>query len=257
MGEKYITCDIENNIAILQINNPPANELSSQVINELSNALDLLTEKKDIKAIIITGKGRFFCAGVDIKEIAEINSASDSQEFRMRGRGLVKKMLNSQKPLIAAINNVCLGGGLELAMACHIRIATVNARLGLPEITFGILPGFGGIKLLQSLVGRGKAIEMILTGEKALAKDIKEIGLVNHVVPGNRLITEAKKIANKIAEKGFLAVSSALRMTMQECIKDFDKESKVEAGIFDKIYETEDWRERVSTFLEKRERHRC
>lgn len=253
MEAHCITCDIENNIAILQINNPPANELSSQVINELSNALDLLTEKKDIKVIIITGKGRFFCAGVDIKEIAEINSTTDSKVFRLRGRGLVKKMLNSQKPLIAAINNVCLGGGLELAMACHIRIASVNARLGLPEITFGILPGFGGIKLLQSLVGRGKAIEMILTGEKTLAKDMKEIGLVNHVVPGNRLITEAKKVANKIAEKGFIAVSSALRMTMQECIKDFDKELRVEAAIFDKIYETEDWRDRVSAFLEKRQ----
>lgn len=253
MEAHCITCDIENNIAILQINNPPANELSSQVINELSNTLDLLTEKKDIKVIIITGKGRFFCAGVDIKEIAEINSTTNSKVFRLRGRGLVKKMLNSQKPLIAAINNICLGGGLELAMACHIRIATVNARLGLPEITFGILPGFGGIKLLQSLVGRGKAIEMILTGEKTLAKEMKEIGLVNHVVPGNRLITEAKKVANKIAEKGFIAVSSALRMTMQECIKDFDKELKVEAGIFDKIYETEDWRERVSAFLEKRQ----
>lgn len=253
MEAHCITCDIENNIAILQINNPPANELSSQVINELSNALDLLTEKKDIKVIIITGKGRFFCAGVDIKEIAEIKSTTDSKVFRLRGRGLVKKMLNSQKPLIAAINNVCLGGGLELAMACHIRIASVNARLGLPEITFGILPGFGGIKLLQSLVGRGKAIEMILTGEKTLAKDMKGIGLVNHVVLGNRLITEAKKVANKIAEKGFIAVSSALRMTMQECIKDFDKELRVEAAIFDKIYETEDWRDRVSAFLEKRQ----
>ena len=253
MEAHYITCDIKDRIAILQINNPPANELSSKVINELSNTLDLLAGRKDVKVIIITGKGRFFCAGVDIKEIAEINSTTDSKVFRLRGRGLVKKMLNSQKPLIAAINNVCLGGGLELAMACHIRIATVNARLGLPEITFGILPGFGGIKLLQSLVGRGKAIEMILTGEKVLAKDMKGIGLVNHVVPGNRLITEAKKVANKIAEKGFIAVSSALRMTMQECIKDFDKELEVEAGIFDEIYEAEDWRERVSAFLEKRQ----
>jgi len=253
MEAHYIICDIKDRIAILQINNPPANELSSKVINELSNTLDLLAGRKDVKVIIITGKGRVFCTGVDIKEIAEINSTSDSQEFRLRGRGLIKKMLNSQKPLIAAINNVCLGGGLELAMACHIRIATVNARLGLPEITFGILPGFGGIKLLKGLVGRGKAIEMILAGEKMLAKDMKGIGLVNHVVPGNRLITEAKKAANKIAGKGFTAVSAALRMTMQECIKDFDKELEVEAGIFDEIYEAEDWRERVSAFLKKRQ----
>ena len=201
MEAHYITCDIKDRIAILQINNPPANELSSKVINELSNTLDLLAGRKDVKVIIITGKGRFFCAGVDIKEIAEINSTTDSKVFRLRGRGLVKKMLNSQKPLIAAINNVCLGGGLELAMACHIRIATVNARLGLPEITFGILPGFGGIKLLKGLVGRGKAIEMILAGEKMLAKDMKGIGLVNHVVPGNRLITEAKRLQTRLQEK--------------------------------------------------------
>ncbi|MBS1259297.1 MAG: putative enoyl-CoA hydratase [Candidatus Scalindua arabica] len=252
MVKKHITCDIENYIAILQIDNPPANELSSKVINELSNTLDLLAERKDVKVIIITGKGRFFCTGVDINEIAEIKSTEDSQEFRLRGRRLVNKMLNSQKPLIAAINNVCLGGGLELAMACHIRVATVNARLGLPEITFGILPGFGGIRLLKGLVGRGKAIEMILTGEKVLAKDIKEFGLVNHVVSGNKLIPETKAIAEAIAEKGFIAASSALRMTMHDCIKGFEKEPKAESTVFDKIYETEDWRERVSEFLEKR-----
>lgn len=252
MVKKHITCDIENYIAILQIDNPPANELSSKVINELSNTLDLLAERKDVKVIIITGKGRFFCTGVDINEIAEIKSTEDSQEFRLRGRRLVNKMLNSQKPLIAAINNVCLGGGLELAMACHIRVATVNARLGLPEITFGILPGFGGIRLLKGLVGRGKAIEMILTGEKVLAKDIKEFGLVNHVVSGNKLIPETKAIAEAIAKKGFIAASSAVRMTMHDCIKGFEKEPKAESTVFDKIYETEDWRERVSEFLEKR-----
>lgn len=252
MKAHYITCDIENDIALLQINNPPANELSSKVINELSNTLDLLAEKKNVKVIIITGKGRVFCTGVDINEIVEIKSIGDSQEFRLRGRGLVNKMLNLQKPLIAAINNVCLGGGLELAMACHIRVATVNARLGLPEITFGILPGFGGIRLLTGLVGRGKAIEMILTGEKVLAKDIKEFGLVNHVVSGNKLIPKTKAIARTIADKGFIAVSSALRMTMQDCIKDFEKELKAESSIFDKIYETEDWKERISAFLEKR-----
>ncbi len=250
---RYISCDIEDNIAIVQINNPPVNELSVQVIKELDKTLDLLSEKNDTKVIIITGKGRFFCTGVDIKEIAEIYSTRDSKEFRMHGRKLMKKMLNSQKPLIAAINNVCLGGGLELAMACHIRVATVNARLGLPEIAFGILPGFGGIKLLQGLVGKGKAIEMILTGEKVLAKDMQEIGLVNHVVSGDRLITEAKKIAGKITEKGLIVVSSALKMIMQDNIKDFDKESGTEDRIFEKIYETGDWREKISAFLEKRQ----
>ena len=253
MEVRYISCYIEDNIAIVQINNPPVNELSIQVIKELDKTLDLLSEKNDTKVIIITGKGRFFCTGVDIKEIAEFNSTRDSKEFRMRGRELMKKMLNSQKPLIAAINNICLGGGLELAMACHIRVATVNARLGLPEIAFGILPGFGGIRLLQGLVGRGKAIEMILTGEKVLAKDMQEIGLVNHVVSGNRLISEAIKIACKITEKGLNVVSSALKIIMQDSLKDFDKESGVEDRIFEKIYETGDWRERISAFLEKKQ----
>ena len=136
MEVRYISCYIEDNIAIVQINNPPVNELSVQVIKELDKTLDLLSEKNDTKVIIITGKGRFFCTGVDIKEIAEFNSTRDSKEFRMRGRELIKKILNSQKPLIATINNVCLGEGLELAMACHIRVATVNARLGLPENCF-------------------------------------------------------------------------------------------------------------------------
>lgn len=263
MKKQHITCEIENKVAILQIDNPPANVLSSQVINELSNTLDSLTERDDTKVIIITGKGKFFCAGADIKEIAKINSAKEAKEFSHLGQGLIKKMLNLQKPIIAAINNVCLGGGLELAMACHIRIATDNARLGLPEIALGIIPGFGGTQLLPRLVGRGKAIEMILTGEKVLAKDMKEIGLINHLVPADELIKEAKELAMKIAEKGFIAVSSALKAIMfassnlpearDGYVRNFDKDLELETSLFDKIFETEDWREGVSAFLEKRQ----
>ncbi len=253
MKEQYITCDVENKIAILQIDNPPANALSTQVINELSNTLDSLTERDDTKVIVITGKGKFFCAGADIKEIAKINSAKEAKEFSHLGQELVKKMLNLQKPIIAAINNVCLGGGLELAMACHIRIATDNARLGLPEIALGNIPGFGGTQLLPRLVGIGKSIEMILTGEPVLAKDIRELGLVNHVVPEARLISETKEIARKIAEKGLIAVSSALKAITNEYAGSFDRGLELETSLFDKIFETEDWREGVSAFLEKRQ----
>ncbi len=253
MKKQHITCDVENKIAILQIDNPPANALSTQVINELSNTLDSLTERDDTKVIVITGKGKFFCAGADIKEIAKINSAKEAKEFSHLGQGLIKKMLNLQKPIIAAINNVCLGGGLELAMACHIRIATDNARLGLPEIALGIIPGFGGTQLLPRLVGIGKSIEMILTGEPVLAKDIRELGLVNHVVPEARLISETKEIARKIAEKGLIAVSSALKAITNEYAGSFDRGLELETSLFDKIFETEDWREGVSAFLEKRQ----
>ncbi len=253
MKKQHITCEIENKIAILQIDNPPANALSTQVINELSNTLDSLTERDDTKVIVITGKGKFFCAGADIKEIAKINSAKEAKEFSHLGQGLIKKMLNLQKPIIAAINNVCLGGGLELAMACHIRIATDNARLGLPEIALGNIPGFGGTQLLPRLVGIGKSIEMILTGEPVLAKDIRELGLVNHVVPEARLISETKKIARKIAEKGLIAVSSALKAITNEYAGSFDRGLELETSLFDKIFETEDWREGVSAFLEKRQ----
>ncbi len=253
MKKRHIICEVENKIATLQINNPPANTLSSQVVNELSHILDSLSGKDDTKVIIITGYGSFFCAGADIKEIAKINSAKEAEKFSLFGQELIKKILNLQKPIIAAINNVCLGGGLELAMACHIRIASDNAKLGLPEITLGIMPGFGGTQLLTRLVGRGKATEMILTGEKVLAKDMMEIGLLNNIVPKEKLMKEAKEIARKIAEKGFIAVSSALRAIMDESARNFDKGLSLETSFFKKIFETEDWREGISAFLEKRE----
>ncbi|MEE9259574.1 MAG: enoyl-CoA hydratase-related protein, partial [Candidatus Scalindua sediminis] len=144
-----------------------------------------------------------------------------------------------------------------------IRIATDNAKLGLPEIALGIIPGFGGTQLLSRLVGRGKAIEMILTGEPVLAKDMKEIGLINHLVPADELIKEAKGLAMKIAEKGFIAVSSALKAIMFASsnlpeardgdVRNFDKDLELETSLFEKIFETEDWREGVSAFLEKRQ----
>lgn len=250
---EYINCDIENNIAVLQIDNPPTNMLTTRVINELNNVLGSLEERKDVKVIILTGKGKFFSAGADLREIVKIGSTMEAKDFRLNGKGLIRKILDLRKPVIAAINHICMGGGLELAMACHIRIATPNTRLGMPEINYGIIPGFCGAGLLLTLVGRGKATEMILTGEMILAKDLKEFGLINHLVPSNNLIVEAKNIAGKIAKKGAIAVSSALKVIMHKLAEEFDSENKLEADLFDKIYESEDWKEGVTAFLEKRQ----
>lgn len=255
MGEyQYVHVTIEDRTAILTIDHPPANAFNKQTLGELEAAFDEVTANEQVKVIIITGAGQFFVAGADINEIFAVKDKPDeAKAFIRQGQELFEKIEASKKPVIAAINGrVALGGGNELAMACHIRIAEDSVQFGQPEIKLGIMPGWGGTQRLPRLVGKGKALELLLTGDNIKAQEAYRIGLVNKVVPVGTVVREAKRLAKVISMWGAKAiaaiidsVNTGLETTLQEGLL-------YEAEAFAKLCETEDMREGVSAFLEKR-----
>jgi enoyl-CoA hydratase/carnithine racemase len=260
MGEwQNIRVEIEDKIAVLTIDHPPVNSFNKQVVTELDQAVDELLADDDVKAVIITGGGtNAFVAGADIPEIkALLDQPEDdyaaSREFIERGQGVNLKIEGSPKPFIAAINGFCLGGGLELAMSCHMRICSDRARLGQPEINLGIIPGWGGTQRLARLVGKGKAVEMILTGDMITAQEAYRLGLVNKVVPAGAVLKEARGLARKIVSKSKFPIAGALRAISGGLQVAIEEGLKIEADQFVSLADTEDIREGVSAFLEKRQ----
>jgi enoyl-CoA hydratase/carnithine racemase len=258
MGDwQNIRAEVTDKIAVLTIDHPPVNSFNSQVVTELEEAIDGLLADDEVKAIIITGGGtNAFVAGADIPEIRDLFESADevaAAEFGQRGHRTFFKIERSPKPVIAAINGFCLGGGLELAMACHMRICSDRARLGQPEINLGIIPGWGGTQRLPRLVGKGKAIEMILTGDMITAQDAYRIGLVNKVVPAGAVLKEAQGLARKIVSKSKFPTAAALQAISQGLEVTIDEGLRIETQEFGKLTDTEDAREGVSAFLEKRQ----
>ncbi|MGH7252901.1 MAG: enoyl-CoA hydratase-related protein, partial [Nitrospiraceae bacterium] len=172
-----------DSVTTLTLNHPPANTLTPELLVELEGAFAALSRDETVKAVVLTGAGRFFVAGAEIRVLAGIASSKEGMEMALRGQAILSRIEAFEKPVIAAINGACLGGGLELALCCHIRIAGESARLGLPEITLGIMPGFGGTQRLPRILGRSKATELILTGDLVSAQEAKALGLVSQVVP--------------------------------------------------------------------------
>lgn len=240
-------------ITTITINRPQAlNALNQETLDELHSALLTCYQKPDSKGIIITGEGdKAFVAGADIKEIAAI-SIENAFEFSRKGQELFKMIEDCPKPVIAVVNGFALGGGCELAMACHIRIATENAKFGLPEVSLGIIPGYGGTQRLAQLVGRGKALELAMTGDMVSANEAKEIGLVNHVVSTKEeAIALAEKIMTKILAKGPLAITALIKSVNAGYAQ--EKEGyKAEASNFAALTSSKDFIEGTSAFLEKR-----
>lgn len=254
MTNTFISYAIEGQVATLIINNPPANALSTPVMEALSKTIDELSEMGAVKAIVITGAGHLFVAGADIKEIASISSAKHGAESTAKGQALFNRIEGLGKPVIAAINGLfCLGGGLELAMACHIRIAGDRIRLGQPEIDLGMIPGFGGTQRLMRLVGKGKALELILTGSRITAQEAKAMALVDQVVPDTEVLKQAQGLARKIASKGGLAVRAALRAVSEGQHMLLQEGLALESKLFGELCETEDMKEGLKAFMEKRQ----
>ncbi|MBI3753640.1 MAG: enoyl-CoA hydratase/isomerase family protein [Deltaproteobacteria bacterium] len=243
MEDMLLDIVTENSVAILRMNNPPVNALSRELITRLKTAFLEMEKKGAVKAVIITGAGRVFCAGADIKELAAIKTRKDGEAFAKSGQEMMDMIENFNIPVIAAVNGACIGGGNELAMACHLRIAAENAWFSQPEINLGIIPGFGGTQRLPRLIGKGRAVEMILTGSKLTAREALTIGLLNKIVPGERLMAEAKRIAAEIAMKGKLAIRSGL-----QAIYGREREDK----LFGRLCETEDKETGIRAFLEKK-----
>jgi enoyl-CoA hydratase len=250
----YLKTEQEGRTAIITISRPESlNALNSGVLAELNTVFKAQVTDKNVSAIILTGDGeKAFVAGADIKELAAL-SKEQAFELSQFGQKLFSEIENSPKPVIAAVNGFALGGGCELAMACHFRLATENAKFGQPEVNLGIIPGYGGTQRLTQLVGRGKALELLLTGDMINATDAKALGLVNHVVANKEeLIALAKKIADKIAGKGPLAVQHVI--TSVNAGFNFEGEGyRKEAELFGACATTQDFREGTSAFIEKRQ----
>jgi enoyl-CoA hydratase/carnithine racemase len=260
MGEwQNIRTEVEDRVALLTIDHPPVNSFNKQVVTELGEAVDELLVDDEVKAIVITGGGtNAFVAGADIPEIQELlqNPGDDyaqAQEFLERGQGVNLKIETADKPFIAAINGFCLGGGLELAMACHMRICSDRARLGQPEINLGLIPGWGGTQRLPRIVGKAKALEMILTGDMITAQEAYRIGLVNKVVPAGAILKEARGLARKIVSKSKFPIAATLRAVTKGVEGTVEDGLKIEREQFVGLADTEDIREGVSAFLEKRQ----
>jgi len=251
---QYIKISVEDRIAVLTIDHPPVNALNTPTMQELNSALDELAADDGVKAIVITGAGQYaFVAGADINEIAALKGPEDARAVVLMGQRILNKIENMRKPVIAAINSVCLGGGNELAMACHMRVATDRARFGQPEINLGIIPGFGGTQRLPRLVGKAKALEMLLTGDMITAQEAHRIGLVNKVVPEGEVVKAAKDLAKKVLTKGQVAVGKIMEVVDRGLQTSLEKGLLLEADGFAAITATEDMREGVAAFLQKRQ----
>lgn len=243
--------EVENKIALVTLNRPQAlNALNKDLLDDISNFFTDADSDPAIRVIILTGSGeKSFVAGADIKEFASFDGRQGEQLAAKGQENVFDKIENSKKPVIAAVNGFALGGGLELAMASHFRIASTNAKLGLPEVTLGLIPGYGGTQRLPKLIGKGRAMQAIMTADMFTAERAYEIGLVNEVVEQAELIDRAKEIATKISKNSSVAIRHAIR-----AINTSDKDNgfEVEIESFGNLFDEEDFKEGTTAFVEKR-----
>ncbi len=256
MGEstqKKCHYTIENGIAVLTIDNPPMNALNHVVLGDMRNAIKELLDNEAVRVVIVTGAGKAFVAGADINEIKEQNTKEDGANFLKNGQDVLNIIENADKPFIAAINGYCLGGGLELALACHIRLADESAQLGLPEIKLGIIPGYGGTQRSTRLFGKGAAYELILSGNFISGRQAELYRVVNRATEKGKVVDEAKELAKAIAARSRLAIKAAMQAIAQGLTMEFYTALTYERELFGKLCETEDKKEGIAAFLEKRE----
>lgn len=253
MNYENLLIAIENKIALVTLNRPTKlNALNKDTLAELHAAFSDLEKDDTIQVIILTGSGeKAFVAGADIAEFANFSAQEGTQLAADGHQKVFDHIENLKKPVIAAVNGFALGGGLELAMACHFRVASDNAKMGLPEVTLGLIPGYGGTQRLPQLVGKGRAMEMILTATMISAAEAKEYGLVNHVVPQSELIEFCQGLAQKICKNAPVAISEAI----QAVNANFDKSKngyETEISAFGRLFSTSDFKEGTTAFLDKR-----
>lgn len=255
MGDDYRHLDIERHDgrAILVVQRPDKlNALNAETIDELGRAFRDLAEDDDVRGVIVTGSGeKAFVAGADIGELAKMGPI-DGIDVSRAGQDVFRFVERMRKPVIAAVNGYALGGGLELALACHMRFASENARFGLPEVKLGIIPGYGGTVRLPRIVGRGRALEMILSGEMIDADEAYRIGLVNRVTPQIELMGEAEALMETIQANAPIAIGLALESVEHGSNATTEEGLTLEANLFGLLASTDDMREGMQAFLEKR-----
>lgn len=252
MSYNTLLTKVENNILTVTLNRPKQlNALNKEVFAELESVLDKYTNDNEVKGIIITGSGeKAFAAGADIKEFAHFN-VEEGTLLSANGQRIFAKIETYNKPVIAAVNGFALGGGLELAMSCHIRIASDNARFGQPEVSLGVTPGYAGTQRLTQLIGKGKSLELLMTGDMIKADEGLRLGLVNYVYPQADLLNEAVNLMNKILKQSPVAVAKVI-----ECVNAFYTDGvngfDFEVKKFGECFGTEDFKEGTTAFTEKR-----
>jgi enoyl-CoA hydratase len=250
MAYRTLVTSLDNNIFTVTINRPDKlNAINSEVMNDLAAVLDEIENNNDIKAVILTGAGqKAFVAGADITEFLGL-SREEGQALAQKGQDIFFRIERNNKPIVAAVNGFALGGGCELAMACHFRIASDNAKFGQPEVNLGLIPGYGGTQRLVHLVGKGRALELLLTGNMMDAQTALQYGLVNHVVPQEELLQKARTILTVITAKAPLAVAKCITAANAAFT---DKGHQIEIEAFGECFATEDMKEGTAAFLEKR-----
>ncbi|NER09790.1 enoyl-CoA hydratase [Muriicola jejuensis] len=253
MDYNNILVELEEHLAIVTINRPKKlNALNTATIKELHLAFKALQKNNKVRVIILTGAGdKAFVAGADISEFAHFNTKQGGQLAAQGQELLFDYIENLEKPVIAAINGFALGGGLELAMSCHFRIASHNARMGLPEVSLGVIPGYGGTQRLPQLIGKGRAMEMIMTGGMIDVERAIEYGLVNHIASSEELLDFCTDIAKKIAKNSPMAISQAIK-AINAGFKHDVHGFEVEINAFGQCFGTDDFKEGTTAFLEKR-----
>ena len=252
MNYQTILFTIENGICIITINRPDKlNALNKQVFTDLDAAIDQMNSNADIKSAIITGAGpKAFVAGADITEFAGL-SKEEAMALAKRGQDVFFKIENSKKPIVAAVNGFALGGGCELAMACHFRLCNENAKFGQPEVNLGLIPGYGGTQRLVQHIGKGKAMELLMSAQMIDANEAKQLSLVNYVTTNETLLEHTKKILDIINSKAPLAVAGCIQAA--NAVYDESKDGyAIEIEVFGNAFATEDMKEGTTAFLEKR-----
>lgn len=249
----YLLQEIEDSIGIITINRPDAlNALNTDVIEELKVAIGSMITNENVGVVILTGSGeKSFIAGADIKKMQTMTS-DQALEFGRSGQDLTLLIENSPKPFIAAVNGFALGGGSEVSLACHMRVASENAKFGQPEVLLGILPGWGGTQRLPRIVGYGIANELITTGKMIDAKEAHRIGLVNHVFSQADLIEKSKELAREVLRNGPRAIEKSLLCIRESVGSDIESGLEFEVNRFSELFDTDESKEGLSAFVEKR-----
>lgn len=247
-----LLASLDNGIYTIAINRPDKlNALNKDVFSDLTSALDEIETNAEIKSVIITGAGpKAFVAGADISEFGGLNK-EDAMQLAKRGQDIFARIENCSKPIVAAVNGFALGGGCELAMACHFRVASENAKFGQPEVNLGLIPGYGGTQRLVQLIGKGKAMELLMSAHLIDANEAKQLGLVNYVTIAETLVDHTKKILDIINSKAPLAIAGCIKAA--NAVYDETKDGyALEIEEFGNAFATEDMKEGTTAFLEKR-----
>ncbi len=253
MDFKYLLYEKKGSLAVVTVNRPEKlNAINRETFYELRSAFQAVESDEEVRVAILTGAGeKAFAAGADIEELARL-SPTEARDLSRLGQSVMEGIARLQKPVIAAVNGYALGGGLELALCCDFRIASENAKLGLPEVSLGLIPGYAGTQRLPRLVGKGRALEMIMTGDHIPAEEAARTGLVNRVVPLAELMPTCEKIASRIASRGPVAVRFAKEAVNRGLDGTLEEGSWLEQALFGLLWTTEDMKEGCSAFLEKR-----